>query len=169
MKIRALILFAAIAVLGALNFSIFAKERIKRHGEIIFLELQPVDPRSLMQGDYMTLRFSLADKLANALANEQRKDIGLAKGGASEGDIRYAQIKLDSKRIATIAPPGDGTALKFRYRIRQGGVWLGTNAFFFEEGSAARFTLARYGEFRLDTATGEAVLTGLRDRELKAL
>jgi uncharacterized membrane-anchored protein len=169
MKVRALIFLAAIAVLGALNFSIVAKERIKRNGEIILLELQPVDPRSLMQGDYMTLRFALASALADTMASAPVDDIGLGKGGASEGDIRYAPIKLDGKRIATLARPGDGTALKFRYRIRQGGVWLGTNAFFFEEGSAARFTPARYGEFRLDTATGEAVLTGLRDKDLKAL
>jgi uncharacterized membrane-anchored protein len=161
MKIRALIFLAAIAALGTLNFSIIGKERIKQNGEIIFLELVPADPRSLMQGDYMTLRF--------ALANALHDDIGLSKGGASEGDIRYAPIKLDGKRIATLAPRGNGAALKFRYRIRNGAVWLGTNAFFFEEGSAAQFQPARYGEFRLDTATGEAVLTGLRDKELKAL
>jgi len=53
--------------------------------------------------------------------------------------------------------------------LRNERVWLGTNAYFFEEGSAERFENARFGEFRLDRESGEAVLVGLRDGELKAL
>ena len=48
-------------------------------------------------------------------------------------------------------------------------VWLGTNAFFFEEGTAERFNGARYGEFRVDRTSGEAVLVGLRNDRLAAL
>ena len=50
-------------MLVAVNGSIVAKERIKTHGERIYLELAPVDPRSLMQGDYMALRFALAESI----------------------------------------------------------------------------------------------------------
>jgi uncharacterized membrane-anchored protein len=59
------------------------------------------------------------------------------------------------------------TSQKLRYRIRKNQVWIGTNAFFFEEGRAALYANARYGEFRLDRASGEAVLVGLRDKDLK--
>jgi uncharacterized membrane-anchored protein len=59
--------------------------------------------------------------------------------------------------------------MKLRYRIRAGHVWLGTNAFFFEEGTADRFRGARYGEFRVDRGTGEAVLVGLRGAGLEAM
>lgn len=55
------------------------------------------------------------------------------------------------------------------FRMRKGNVWLGTNAFFFEEGSEQRFAAARYGEFRVDAGSGEAVLVGLRDSALKPL
>jgi uncharacterized membrane-anchored protein len=48
-------------------------------------------------------------------------------------------------------------------------VWLGTNAYFFEEGTAARYENARYGEFRLDRESGEAVLTGLIDAQFRRL
>jgi hypothetical protein len=41
--------------------------------------------------------------------------------------------------------------------------------FFFSEGSDRRYSAARYGEFRLDKKTGEAVLVGLRDATLNAL
>src|SRR5687767_13501968 len=49
----------SVLVLAALNYGIYEKERIKEHGEVLLLELAPVDPRSLMQGDYMRLRYAI--------------------------------------------------------------------------------------------------------------
>lgn len=153
---RAITALGAILVLVAVNHSIRAKEQIIRGGEPIYLALAPVDPRSLMQGDYMALRFQLADEI------ETRHD---------ELSAAYprAPIVLDQRGVATLATPGVATDRFIRYRVRDAGIWLGTNAYFFEEGSAKRFEDARFGEFRLDRASGEAVLVGLRDAELKAL
>ena len=155
---RALIGLGAVLVLGAVNVSIYSKEQIKAHGETLYLELAPVDPRSLMQGDYMALRFALAQDI-DPKANPDNR----------------VPLKLDENRVATIdraaqaidGPREDG--LRMRYRLRNGDIWLGTNAYFFEEGSANRFEGARYGEFRLDRGTGEAVLVGLRDERFRAL
>lgn len=147
---RALIAAAVLLVLAAVNVSILAKERIKTHGEIILLELAPVDPRSLMQGDYMALRFELAQQI-----------------NAREGGL--APLSLDEKRVASLDPSPQDATLHIRFRIRNGQVWLGTNAYFFEEGSAERLNGARYGEFRLDPESGEAVLTALRDAEFRKL
>jgi uncharacterized membrane-anchored protein len=55
-----------------------------------------------------------------------------------------------------------------RYRVRAGNPKFATNAFFFEEGSAERYAPAQYGELRVDAA-GEAILTGLRDADLRPL
>ncbi len=147
---RAVIAAAVLLVLAAVNWSIVAKERIKTHGEIILLELAPVDPRSLMQGDYMALRFDLAQQISPD------------KGG-------LAPLILDENRVARLDPGPADAKLFIRFRVRNGQVWLGTNAYFFEEGSADRFNGARYGEFRLDAQSGEAVLTGLRDASFKKL
>ena len=147
---RALLLVAALAVLVAVNGSILAKERIKTHGMRIFLELEPVDPRSLMQGDYMALRFAFADNLS------------VDSGGT-------AALKLDERGVATLDPDPAKGGLRMRYRLRNGRVWLGTNAYFFEEGTAERYAGARYGEFRLDRDSGEAVLVGLRGENLDPL
>ena len=157
--VRSLIVLGALLVFGALNFAIAGKERTIRDGEAVYLELVPVDPRSLMQGDYMALRFALAEALERAN--------GKADVAPREGEVRFASAALDARRVAHLA--GTGTAVRLRYRIRGGQVWLGTNAFFFEEGSAERFTAARYGEFRVDRASGEAVLVGLRDAALKPM
>ena len=155
---RWLTLLGAVLVLGALNFSIVGKESIKRSGEVVYLRLAPVDPRSLMQGDYMALRFALVQELDKALA-----------GSAREGEVRFADVSVGADRVAVLADSTAPATLKLRFRIRNGQVWLGTNVFFFQEGDAERFEIARYGEFRVDRASGEAVLVGLRDGTLKAL
>lgn len=147
---RILILVAAAVVLAAVNLSIAAKERVISSGERIYLQLAPVDPRSLMQGDYMALRFSIAELID------------------TRGSGR-APLVLDENRVATLAAAGAPARLHIRYKIRHGQVWLGTNAYFFEEGTAERYNDARYGEFRVDRDSGEAVLVGLRDEHFKPL
>lgn len=178
MMTRIFIAIGAVIVLAAVNLSIFGKEQIKRDGEVIFLDLTPRDPRSLMQGDYMTLRFRLAQEIETSLrgpgvgrriAGQPDGVLGDAEGAPREGETRLANITLDEKRIASLAKAGAPATLKVRYRMRNGAVWLGTNAFFFSEGSDRRYGAARYGEFRLDKNTGEAVLVGLRDSKLNAL
>lgn len=45
-----LILLCAPLILAVVNLAIWQNETLIEHGEILFLELAPVDPRSLMQG-----------------------------------------------------------------------------------------------------------------------
>jgi uncharacterized membrane-anchored protein len=157
------ILLAALVVLGAVNGSIVGKERVIRRGEPIFLELAPVDPRSLMQGDYMALRFRLAGEIQNT-----RFDPRSQAGTEQDDGNRKLPLSVDERRVATLDLTGS-SPLQIRFRLRGSEVWLGTNAYFFTEGTAQRYARAVYGEFRLDRATGEAILVGLRDESLNAL
>ena len=152
---RALIVLGAVLVLGGVDYEIYGKERVIRGGQTVFLELAPVDPRSLMQGDYMALDFRLAGAI------ERWRE---AEGGTRP---RSAPLSVDGRGVATLG--ADDDALEIAFRIRGGRVWLGTNAYFFTEGAGDRYTSARYGEFRIDPSSGEAVLVGLRDAELNAL
>lgn len=144
---RVAIAIAFALVLVAVNHSIVAKERIKSNGERIFLALAPVDPRSLMQGDYMALRFEIAQQIPTD-----------ASGSAG--------LLVQANGVATLNPDQQAPGLRIRYRIRNGEVWLGTNAYFFEEGTAQRYENARYGVFRVDRGSGEAVLVGLADENI---
>ncbi len=157
---RSLIALGALFVFAGVNYSMYAKERIRREGHVILLQLAPVDPRSLMQGDYMALRFRIAADLQAARENERN---------AYDDDGRSVGIRLDERGVAQLVAAGSPSGLRIRYRIRSGQVWLGTNAYFFEEGTARRYEPARFGEFRLDRDSGEAVLVGMRDEHLKAL
>jgi uncharacterized membrane-anchored protein len=168
-SIRVGIVLALALVLGFVDRAILAKERIRREGAVVYLELAPVDPRSLMQGDYMALRFTLAQELELAGTRAPTGTAGRWPTAPGDGGFGWAAIALDGRGVASLAAPGDPAALRFRYRRRGGHVWLGTNAFFFEEGEAGRYSAARFGEFRLDRETGEAVLVGLADEALQPL
>ena len=146
---RVLMAVATLLVLGSVNYGIVAKERIKTQGRVVLLALAPVDPRSLMQGDYLQLRFELAEQIEPDGTN-------------------MAALVLDERGVASLNPDKPAGGLRIKYRLRDGRVWLGTNAYFFEEHSAADYSKARFGEFRVDDS-GEAVLTGLRDAELRPL
>ncbi len=145
---RLLIAGAALLVLLGVNASIVAKERIKSDGQTIYLALAPVDPRSLMQGDYMALRF----EIVGHISTDQSGSVGLL---------------VAPNGIATYNPDQSAPGLRIRYRIRNQQVWLGTDAYFFEEGTAQRYWGAKYGEFRVDRDSGEAVLVGLAGDDLK--
>jgi uncharacterized membrane-anchored protein len=155
--VRAILLLGAALVLGAVNYAIVGKERVIRTGDPIYLELAPVDPRSLMQGDYMALRFKLADEIENLRAAQTLDERG-----------RRAALAIDSRGVATLDGSGQSPR-HIDFRLRSGRVWLGTNAYFFAEGTGERYARARYGEFRLDRDSGDAVLVGLRDENLAEL
>ena len=64
---RLLVFIIAVVVLGVVNFEIYKKEQLLAEGMTVFLELMPRDPRSIMQGDYMVLRYNIARSFFNDL------------------------------------------------------------------------------------------------------
>ena len=160
---KGLAVAAGLLILIGVNWTIVQRERLLADGRPVLLELAPVDPRSLMQGDYMALRYRLA---AEAFA-------GVDLQTAGDG---YLLVALDEHHRAAFkrllkADDGFQTAadeIKLRYRLRAGVVRFATNAFFFQEGTAAAYAKARFGEFRV-ADSGEMILIGLRDENLATL
>lgn len=159
-------LLAALLVLGALNWAWAGKAWILAQGREVRVPLAPIDPRSLLQGDYMALRFALAEQIENARLQ------GWASADAAAvhaGGFGRAPVRVDAAGVVELDWGNPSPELSLRYRLRQGRVWLGTNAFFFEEGEVARYRDARFGVFRVDAGSGEAVLVGLADAEGRRL
>jgi uncharacterized membrane-anchored protein len=156
---------ATAAIFLVVNWQIAAKEALLREGRTVLLHLAPRDPRSLIQGDYMQLRYDLAVDPAVTRAVE----------GLSDGAL---VVTLDERGVASFArlhagePLAPGEALvRFRNRGNGGNggeVRLGAESFLFQEGKAELYETARYGELKVDAA-GNAVLAGLRDEELRPL
>ena len=154
---KLIILLTGIGVLAMVNYSIYEKEQLLAHGRTVFLELAPVDPRSLMQGDYMALRFNIQHLIVH-------------RNRMSEGRV---VVGLDEHGVATFRRMDYGTPLaadevKLFYRVRGDQVKFATNAFFFQEGTAQSYAGARFGEARVDK-DGQMLLVGLRDAELRKL
>jgi uncharacterized membrane-anchored protein len=166
---RGLTALGALLVLGAVNFAWIGKARIIAEGREVLVALAPVDPRSLMQGDYMALRFEIATEIQQRLSGSEAAASDDPRVAAHEGAFGRAPIRLDEKGVARLDWASDSPQLILRYRLRDRRVWLGTNAFFFEEGEVERYRSARFGVFRLDPDTGEAVLTGLADEAFQRL
>ena len=157
---KALAIVAGLAILGVANWTIYQRERQLAEGAVVLLELAPVDPRSLMQGDYMALRFKVVDD---------------AFGRGRLEDLRDGRIvvKPDARGVGVFVRRDGGEPLaageqRLRYRVRRGQVKFATNAYFFQEGTAQLYQRARYGEFRA-TPRGELLLTHLRDEALARL
>lgn len=152
---RRVMVMALTGALLVVNGLIIQKERVLDSGAPVLVELRPADPRSLMQGDYMTLRYRIADR------RDQH---------ARDGRMVVA---LDARGVASFVRWDDGAALKpgeklLRFRDRDGGLRLGAEAFFFEEGKGELYAKAKYGELRV-TRRGDAVLVGLRDGDRNRL
>jgi uncharacterized membrane-anchored protein len=157
----AIALIACVIVLAIVDWSIVKRERHLEHGRVVYLELAPVDPRSLMQGDYMALNFAVARDAQAALRDARQADDGrIVVTVGADGVARYARIDAGQPLAAN--------EMRLRYRIRAGEMKFATNAWFFEEGTAARYAPARYGEFRVDS-DGELLLTRMRGKDLQPL
>ena len=63
-----------ISILVAVNYAIWQKEQLLTHGKTVILALAPVDPRSLMQGDYMRLRFQAEQDMQRYLPYKKDSD-----------------------------------------------------------------------------------------------
>ncbi|MBE9562525.1 MAG: GDYXXLXY domain-containing protein [Proteobacteria bacterium] len=154
---RAIVFLAAILILIAINFEVYKKEQLLVEGSTILLELAPVDPRSLMQGDYMILRYKIA---------------GLAEVSGTKED-GFLVLALDENQVAHFIKIYQGGNLQpveflLQFRKRSHGINLGSESFFFQEGHAHFYNQAKYGELKI-TKDGDSVLVGLRDGDFKPL
>ncbi|WP_166836846.1 GDYXXLXY domain-containing protein [Rheinheimera pleomorphica] len=147
---------AVLLILAVSALTIWRYEHTLASGQTVLLELAPVDPRSIMQGDYMALAFAVDSALPDDAAQ-----------------YRYAWLNVSEQGVAGLhslnnqLPPQAGM-VGLLLRQRDGIVSVGPNAFFFTEGSAAVYEAARYGQFKVDSS-GKALLSGLLDENLQLL
>lgn len=141
------------------NYSVFKKEEILKTGETIFLKLAPVDPRSLMQGDYMNLRYELSNDInIDSLSSRGYCVVKIDEKGIAHL-IRFQKekqpLKKDEQLIAYTSPD------KFQLNI-------GAESYFFQEGKAETYEQAIFGGLKVDKQ-GNSLLIGLYDKNLNKL
>lgn len=156
MKTKLILVFSAVFVLGILNQSLYQKEHLKAHGETIYLEIIPLDPRAFLQGDYMKLRFKVARQIRfSELSPDDRE-----RGG-------YLIIRPDAEHVGQYVRLYKGEKLgakekklKLKRAFFGGSLQIIPNRFFFQEGDGARYENAKYAIFKFGNS-GSPIITGL--------
>ena len=149
-----------VGLLVFFNFGILSKEKVLEEGELVLLELAPVDPRSLMQGDYMRLRYKISER-----------DFSYLDSVAKRG---YCVIKLNDSgiakkvRIQEQLKPQHKNELSIKYTRDNWNLNIGAESFFFQEGEGEKYEAAKYGGLKIDKE-GNSVLIGLYDENLKQI
>jgi uncharacterized membrane-anchored protein len=169
------LVLTAVLALVYVNLNAWQSQQIKLSGDVLFLELAPVDPLSLVQGQYMRLRFEI-EKEYNATSEDQQ----VIQNG--HGDV-LAMISLDAKQIGTLTgllspkqwqQHGDGSLVQLQVHAQhtdsEGSydIRIQQNSFLFQESTEDRYTRAKYGMFRVHK-DGRYVLVDLADEQLRPL
>ncbi len=148
-----IILINLIILLGLFNNSILQKEELLSDGQLILLELKPVDPRSLMQGDYMRLRYAISNNIKyDSISKRGFCVVNLGENGiAKKVRIQDGRTPLNEKEYLI-----EYTSKGWR------GINIGAESFFFQEGEAEKYENAKYGGIKVDDQ-GNSLLIGLYD------
>lgn len=153
-------LLAVVLCFFSINWAIWQKERLLSEGKSIFLALAPVDPRSIMQGDYMRLRFALSRTIS-----QQQDQV--------DGDSGLVVVRTGDDGVAEFDDLYQGQVLEagqmvLAFQKRGHDIQIGSGSFFFQEGQAKLFDTAAYGELVVDEK-GHVLLKALRDKDLNLL
>lgn len=140
------------------NYSIVKKETILSEGKLVLLELAPVDPRSLMQGDYMELRYAISDEVAIDSVSKR----GFCVVQLQPNDI------AKKVRIQSGKKPLLNNEYLIEYTIVDWSLHIGAESFFFEEGQSKKFEKAKFGGIKINKE-GTSILIGLYDEQLKKI
>lgn len=169
-----------IVVLVAVNLGIKKYETHLATAEKVLLQLAPVDPRSLMQGDYMALNYAISEQIMAAIEQqlaptEDQQQIDELYNLSQDGLVIIKKDPQGVGHFVRLVSPSEEDQLSLAkeelllaYRLRQGQLKIATNAFFFQEGQAAAFEQAKYGLFRVNDK-GEPLLTDMVNSDFEVI
>lgn len=174
-KVKPLVALAVVLlILIPLNYKVQQFEDVLATGKPVVLKIAPVDPRSLMQGDYMALSYAILNDI-RANLNESEDGVTLAKEKKHPSKV-YALIHQDEQGVATLCRVEDSLPNDFKDCVAN--VYLPVNNFkwlpelpsqeyFLAEGKGQHYAQAEYAEYRFKD--GILLLARLLDKDLKAL
>ena len=181
-----------IALLGAVNYKVQQFEDVLATGKPIVLKIAPVDPRSLMQGDYMVLNYAILSEFQQSQVLpesneslesnepidtvESNETTGIDESSPS-GKTAYILVHLDKNHVATFCEEQSEIPTDFKHctpnvylpiRYKGGRLpKLPSQDYFFAEGKGEYYAQAEYAEYRFKD--GILLLARLLDKDLKGL
>lgn len=175
-KVKPLAALAVVLlILIPLNYKVQQFEDVLATGKPVVLKIAPVDPRSLMQGDYMALSYSILNDI-RANLNESEDGVFTIETEKKRPSKVYALIHQDEQGVATLCRVEDSLPNDFKdcaadvYLPVNNFKWLPelpSQEYFFAEGKGQHYAQAEYAEYRFKN--GILLLARLLDKDLKAL
>jgi uncharacterized membrane-anchored protein/uncharacterized membrane protein len=156
-----LIVLGSVLTAMAVGGGVWRNEGTLANGRPLYVALAPVDPRSLMQGDFMALRFALPP---SSLSSSSTGSLGGMKAIATLDARGVATVSALSPTVPSLAANQIAIELTWKH-----GRWIvATDAFYFKEGTGRRYEAAKFGEFRF-TGSGRPILVGLATADLQRI
>lgn len=155
---------------------ILKNEQNLKHSDSVYVRLAPVDPRSLIQGDYMVLNYDLS--FWGLPEQNNQTDIPTSDIVIQNKPKFIAYVALDAQRrvvktsfdprLLEMYPTSSHRLMLKNPSNRLSALYPASNSFLFAEGLAECYQEAQYAEFKVDER-GSAILASLRGEDLKDL
>jgi len=159
------------------------EESYKKLDSYFYLELRPVDPRSLLQGDYMTLNYDILDQTTEFIYQNKSYDYyeedkkeeteqERERRELAEAKKAYIAIRLDGNKVAkfvkiTKEKTDEKDLLFIAYKSNGYSVDINANSYLFQEGTGDKYENARYAKVVL--VDNKLRLIDLRDKDFKEI
>ena len=171
-NIKKILLIVNIVILFVITgFSAMKEEGYKKSDNYFYLELAPVDPRSLLQGDYMILNYDVIDKAQEIIYNgiydskdENNTFLDIKRG--------YIVVQLDENKVAKFVKlskekTDEKDLLFIAYKSDGFNVDINANSYLFQEGTGEKYENAKYSKVVL--IDNNLRLIDLRDKDFKEI
>jgi len=166
-------LFLGLAVLvaalqsAALAYIVVARDHLLKNGREVLLNVQPLDPRDLFRGDYVTLGYEITSISGEALGPKGDVPEGIERGSTFYAVLKQQQNAWSVARISANYPadvPADGVIIKGRVRA----IYTIPTT---RQQAAVTTVLGRYGieTYFVPEGTGKALEDKVRSASIKAI
>ncbi len=149
-----------VVIIVIFNFLILNQENKIKNSDTIYFRLDPVDPRSLMQGDYMVLHYEMIRNLRSKVKKINK-----------EG---YIVVEIDKNNVAQfkrLDKSENNLQINERiikYKSEGWRIKIGIETYFFQEGQGRKYETAKYAEVKV-SKDGDVYLMRLKNKNLKTI
>lgn len=119
-----------------------------------YIKTVPVDPRSLIQGDYMVLNYDIAESARMEIGNIRKGYIRI-----KINDLKIAEfIRIDEEYL-----PPSNNEISIQFQKNGSNIDIGVNSYLFQEGTGNKFQKSQYAEV-IELKNGKLRLKNLLDK-----
>lgn len=155
---KILVVLNLLLLMIAFGYSVVKEERNLKQ-KTFYIKTAPIDPRSLIQGDYMILNYDITESARGEARN-------LRKG--------YIRVRLNNLKVAEFMKvskeylPSSDNELSIQFYQNDSTIDIGVNSYLFQEGAGNRFQRAQYAEV-IELKNGKLRLKHLLDKDFNII